>query len=85
MSFRILHKDCAPEVAEDRALPYSTYLVTYKLDGMIHYDLVMSDKKVEIFDYYWDRYRNDLISFKQSEGRTNPKLWNPPKSEKKKK
>jgi hypothetical protein len=52
---------------------------------MIHYDLVMSDKKVEIFDYYWDRYRNDLISFKQSEGRTNPKLWNPPKPEKKKK
>lgn len=82
---KIIHKDCDPSVAEDRTLPYSTYLVTYKLDGMIHHDLVMTDKKVDIFDYYWDRYRDDLISFKQSEGRTNPKLWDPPKKEEKKK
>ncbi len=82
---KIIHKDCDPSVAEDRTLPYSTYLVTYKLDGMIHHDLVMTDKKVDIFDYYWDRYRDDLISFKQSEGRTNPKLWDPPKKQEKKK
>lgn len=82
---KIIHKDCDPSVADDRTLPYTTYLVTYKLDGIIHYDLVIANKKVDIFDYYWDRYRNDLLSFKQSEGRTNPKLWSPPKSEKKKK
>jgi hypothetical protein len=82
---KIIHKDCDPSVADDRSLPYSTYLVTYKLDGMIHHDLVMTDKKVDIFDYYWDRYRDDLISFKQSEGRTNPKLWDPPKKQEKKK
>jgi hypothetical protein len=82
---KIIHKDCDPSVADDRSLPYSTYLVTYKLDGMIHHDLVMTDKKVDIFDYYWDRYREDLISFKQSEGRSNPKLWDPPKKQEKKK
>jgi hypothetical protein len=85
MSLKILQKDCSPEVAEDRKLPYTTYLVTYKLDGMIHYDLVITDKQIEIFDYYWDRYREDLISFKQSEGRTNPKLWDPPKKQENKK
>lgn len=85
MAFKVMARDCDPEVASDRTLPYNTYLVKYKLDGLVHYDLVMSDKRVEIFDYYWDRYRGDLISFKQSEGRTNPKLWSPPKQEKKKK
>lgn len=84
---KILHQDCTPEAANDRSLPYNTYLVTYKDDGIQKHDLVLTNKKVEIFDYYWDRYREDLLSFKQSEGRTNPKLWNiqPKSSDKKKK
>lgn len=85
MGVKILHKDCDPEIANDRTLPYSAYLVEYKLDGSVRYDLVISDKKVDIFDYYWDRYREDFITFKQSEGRTNPKLWDPPKKQEKKK
>jgi len=82
---KIIYKDCAPDVANDRTLPYNSYLVEYKIDGAICYDLVITDKKVDIFDYYWDRYREDLISFKQSEGRTNPKLWDMPKKQEKKK
>lgn len=84
---KILHQDCAIEVANDRSLPYNTYLVTYRDEGVEKYDLVQCNKKVEIFDYYWDKYRQDLISFKQSEGRINPKLWNiqPKSSDKKKK
>jgi hypothetical protein len=81
---KILHHNCDPSVANDRSLPYTAYLVTYKIDGTICYDVVITDKRVDIFDYYWDRYRNDLIGFKQSEGRVNPKLWAPPKKEKKK-
>lgn len=83
---KILHQDCTPEVANDRSLPCNAYLVTYQDDGVKKYDLVIANKKVEIFDYYWDRYREDLLSFKQSEGRLNPKLWNiQPKSTDKKK
>ena len=82
---KIIHKDCDPSLAEDRSLPYNCYLVTYKMDGSICHDLIITDKKVDIFDYYCDRYREDFITFKQSEGRTNPKLWDPPKKEKKKK
>jgi len=84
-NMKILAKDCDPVLAEDRTLPYNTYLVKYKLDGLIHFDLVQSNKKVEIFDFYWDRYRGDMISFVQSEGRTNPNTWNSPDKEKKKK
>ena len=55
------------------------------MDGEIKYDLVIGKKQVEIFDYYWDLYRNDFITMKQSEGKVNPKLWNDPSSKKDKK
>jgi hypothetical protein len=81
---RILHQNCDPEVANDRTLPYTAYLVTYEIDGAIAYDLVIPDKQIEIFDYYWDRYREGIKGWKQSEGRVNPKLWGiTPKEEKK--
>jgi hypothetical protein len=84
---KILHQDCSPEIANDRSLPYNTYLVNYIDDEVKKYDLVLTNKKIDIFDYYWDRYRDGLLSFKQSEGRANPKLWNiePKVSNKKKK
>ena len=73
-------------MAKDRTLPYSAYLVEYESEGEISYDIVNSQKKVEIFDYYWDKYREGLKSFKQTEGRVNPKLWGEkPKEAKKKK
>jgi hypothetical protein len=83
---KILHQNCDPSVADDRSLPYNAYLVTYEIDGAITYDLVIPDKQLEIFDYYWDRYREGLKGWKQSEGRVNPKLWGiKPKESKKKK
>jgi hypothetical protein len=81
---RILHQNCDPEIANDKSLPYNAYLVTYEIDGAIAYDLVIPEKQMEIFDYYWDNYRQGLKGWKQSEGRVNPKLWgNKPKEEKK--
>lgn len=82
---RVLQRSCDPSVADDRSLPYTTYLVTYLLDGQETYDLVICNKKVEIFDYYWDLYRENLITFKQTEGRVNPKLWQDPTKKEKKK
>ena len=40
----------------------------------------MAGKKVDIFDEYWDKYRENLIRFTQTEGRQNPKVWSPPKT-----
>jgi hypothetical protein len=87
LSLKILHENCNPELANDRSLPYTTYLVTYEIDGAIAYDLVMTEKRVDIFDHYWDKYREGLKKFKQTEGRRNPKLWdiNPPQKKKGKK
>ena len=77
MSLKIIHEDCSVELANDKSFPCTTFLVEYYVDGEIHYDLVITDKRTEIFDYYWDLYRSDLLTFKQTEGRANPKQWTP--------
>lgn len=85
MSVKIIHKKCDPVLANDRTLPYTAYLVEYEEDGVLSYDIVICNKKLDIFDYYWDTYREGLKSFKQTEGRVNPKLWVNPKDKDKKK
>jgi hypothetical protein len=85
LSIKFIHQNCAPELADDRSLPYTAYLVEYD-DGVgICYDIVMCNKKADIFDYYWDKYREGFKTFTQSEGRTNPKLWGAQNSSSKKK
>ena len=76
---RIIHGDCDPSLAEDKSLPYNTFLVEYLQDGITKFDIASGPKQVDIFDNYWDKYRNDLVNMTQTEGRVNPKLWNPPK------
>ena len=81
---KILHENCDPALADDRTLSYNAYLVSYELDGTLSYDITITDKKSEIFDYYWDKYKKNFIGLKQSEGRANPRLWGAkPKKEKK--
>lgn len=79
----ILHKDCDPELANDRTLPYIAYLVEYVTNDQTKWDIVIASKKLDIFDYYWDTYREGLIGWTQTEGRVNPKLWNNPSKKKK--
>ena len=76
---RFIKQNCNPEDANDKTLPVTAFLVTYIDNDVTFYDLVMPEKRVEAFDYYWDRYREGLISIKQAEGRVNPKIWEPPK------
>ena len=86
MKITILHEKCEKKLADDRTLPYNAFLVTYEINNNINYDIVTCNKRADIFDYYWDRYREGLKSFKQTEGRVNPRLWpNEKKTEKKKK
>jgi hypothetical protein len=85
LSVKILHQNCDPSLADDKSLPYTAYLVEYDDENDTCYDIVICNKKTDIFDYYWDRYREGLIGFKQTEGRVNPKLWGSQQSSKKKK
>lgn len=76
---KTIHTDCDPSLATDRSLPTSAFLVEYIQGETSHYDIVLSAKQVDIFDHYWDLYKQDLVNITQTEGRANPKLWNPPK------
>lgn len=81
---KIINKDCDPTLAQDKSLPYTAYLVEYLQDGVTKFDIAVSSKQSEIFDYYWDNYRNDLTNMVQTEGRANPKIWGSKKQTKKK-
>jgi hypothetical protein len=83
---KIIKEDCDPSVDNTTDLPNNCFLVTYNKDGEEHFDLVIDQKQSSIFDFYYDKYKNDFVTMKQSEGRVSPKLWgNPPPKEKKKK
>lgn len=82
---RIIRPKCDPSLANDRSLPHTAYLVEYMEEGTVYFDIVLCSKKVDIFDHYWDNYREGFITFTQTEGRSNPKVWEDPLNKKPKK
>ena len=80
---RVFKEKCNPDDAKDKSLPYSAYLVEYKVDDKLCFDIAMSGKAVDLFDYYYDLYKKNFIRFTQSAGLVNPKLWNDPTQPKK--
>ena len=70
----ILHKKCEPSLAKNKKLPRNSYLVSYMEDDIQNFDIVQSSSKVEIFDYYYDNYRN-IKSMCWTDGTVNPKCF----------
>ncbi len=83
---KIVHQDCDKSLAKDKTLPLNSYIVTYEVDNQKKHDIVVCNKRAQIFDMYWDQYREGLKDIRWTDGKVNPKLWgNPPKETKKKK
>lgn len=79
----ILHKECNPILAKDKSLPRDSYLVSYLVENELKYD-ISRGSRVEIFDYYYDTYRN-VTSISWTDGTVNPKTYDyVPKENKKK-
>ena len=74
----IIHQDCDPKLAEDRSLPYNTFIIEYMVEGKPKFDIASGNGQVDVFDEYWDKYSSDFKTMKQTEGRVNPKLWKLP-------
>jgi hypothetical protein len=85
MSVNIIHADCDPSAAKNKDLPRNSYLVSYGVDDELQYDVVQAGSQYDIFNYYWDKYR-DVRGIKWTDGTINPKMWNyqPPEKKKKK-
>ena len=73
---KVIHEDCDPNLAKDKKLHYTAYIVEYMREGRIAYDIVNTTSAVEVFDEYYDKYKKDFKTMQQTEGRINPKLWN---------
>ena len=86
ITLNILKENCDPKKENNSALPYNAYLVQYKAgEDETRWDLTMAYKMSEIFDHYYDKYKN-VLAIIQSDGRVAPKLWiDPSKPQPKKK
>jgi hypothetical protein len=82
---RIIHEKCSLNLAEDKTLPLNSYIVSYLYQEDLCYDIVQSNSSVNIFDYYYDRYKN-VKSIEYTTGTINPKMYGiKPKENKKRK
>jgi hypothetical protein len=72
---QLLYSSATMEQAKDRSLPKDAYLVFYKnSEEEMVMDVCRSSKKVNLFDLYYDKFRNvQKITF--GYGNANPKLW----------
>ena len=78
------------EKAEDKSFPTDAFNVFYVVDGKEHLDVTRSEKMMNIFDMYYDRYGKDSVQkIDYGAGSVRPNLWGlkatPPKKGKKRK
>ena len=50
LTVQVLKENCKPEEGNDPKLPYTCYIVTYKVDGEDRYDLSVAQKEADLFD-----------------------------------
>ena len=73
------------EKAEDKGLPTDAFNVTYMVEGTEHLDVTRSEKMMNVFDMYYDRYGKDAVQkIDYGAGSVRPNLWGVKPPEKKK-
>jgi hypothetical protein len=76
VSITVLQEKCDPKEALDKKLPYTAYLVEYTdKDNLLCYDIAVAGKAVDLFDYYYDKYKKGFKKLTQTEGRLTPSQW----------
>ena len=80
---KIIHQDCEKSLSKNKSLPTDSYLVTYISEEETKNDIVQSVSQADIFDYYYDLYKN-IISIEWTDGKISPRLYGQTKPEKKK-
>ena len=58
MTVVVLHEKCELGKAEDKKLPSDSFLVSYKVEDEIKYDITRAASQSELFDHYYDNYKN---------------------------
>ena len=88
-SCHILLEKTTMDKAEDKKLPSDAFNVTYIVEGETYLDVTRSEKMVNIFDMYYDKYgANSVKSIDYGYGTIRPNLWGlkkPPERKRKRK
>ena len=64
------------EKALDRKLPTDAFNVTYVVEGQTYLDVTRSEKMVNVFDMYYDRYgKGSVQKIDYGHGTIRPNLW----------
>ena len=80
-SCEIILEKTTKEKADDRQLPTDAFNVYYTVDGKEHLDVTRSEKMVNVFDMYYDRYGKDVVQkIDYGAGTIRPNLWGVKKS-----
>ena len=86
-SCQIVLEKTTREKAEDKSLPTDAFNVVYVVDGKEHLDVTRSEKMVNVFDMYYDKYgAGSVKSIEYGHGTIRPNLWNvkPPERKRRK-
>jgi len=75
-SCQVLLEKTTLERAKDTSYPNDAYLIWYVVDGVEYIDLTRAHKRVNLFDYYYDKYGPGAVrKIDFGYGRSNPKTW----------
>ncbi len=85
----ILLEKTTTEKSQEKHFPTDAFIVKYSIDGQNYIDLTRSEKMMNIFDMYYDRYGKDAVQkIDYGYGTVRPNLWGakvtPPKRKKRK-
>ena len=85
-SCEIVLEKTTVEKANDRQLPTDAFNVFYIVDGKEHLDVTRSEKMVNVFDLYYDRYGKGAVQkIDYGHGTVNPSQYGYKVPEKKRK
>ena len=88
-SCEVLLEKTTKEKSEDKTFPTDAFIIRYTLDGTNHIDVVRSEKMVNVFDMYYDKYGKGVVQkIDFGHGTIRPNLWGakkPPERKRKRK
>ena len=72
----IILEKTTKEKALDRSLPTDAFNVTYVVEGETRLDVTRSEKMMNVFDLYYDRYGKGAVQkIDYGHGTIRPNLW----------
>ncbi len=75
-SCEILLERTTPEKSQERQLPTDAFIVKYKHEDTSYIDVTRSEKMVNVFDMYYDRYGKGAVQkIDFGYGTIRPNLW----------